>query len=206
MSTDALRHHQFLETWEPFFADGTQLTANAYEHWDGRRHVYFLPQGDSLQGRESSHNVTRIAYRRWDEGTQFLGMVVAKGLRGNGLGVKLLQYFIEASRQHEGSLLGTGLIHKPLIALTLQRAGLQPESQDFMVEILPRSSADSSGLPKVQVLQQGPYNGDVLDRSRGGRFYDVIPPDEVVRCYPINDPDLVVALHTRYLVENLPSG
>lgn len=39
----------------------------------------------------------------------------------------------------------------------------------------------------------------MVNGSGGGRFYDVIDPAEVLRRYPINVPEMTVALHTRYL-------
>jgi GNAT superfamily N-acetyltransferase len=199
MSAPELRKHTYLEPWEPLaLTDEVELTAQSYAHEDGRHHVYFWTEGEDIRGRELGRDVTRIGYRVWPDGVQFMGMTVAKQLRGMGASTKLIEYFMDHAEDHEDiPFTGTGTINKPLIALALTRAGLDPVSEACMVEILPRSSSDEGKVPKIHVVSRS-EECVMVDRSHGGRFFEVVPPDEVERRYPINDPGMTVALHTQY--------
>ncbi|CAN5186005.1 hypothetical protein BH09PAT3_BH09PAT3_4860 [soil metagenome] len=198
MSAPVIKHHTFVESWEPFVTPQVTLASSVYEQTDGRRHVFMWPQ-TSTPGRVSPNgDVTRVGYRNWDGHVQFLGMAVERSLRGGRIGQRLLGYFLDKAEQHEGTFVGTGNIHKPLIALTLARAGFQPATENFIAEILPKSSFDASDIPKVRIVHQATACDDIITHSPGGRFYDIVP-DSVAMRYPINSPDMTVALHTDYV-------
>lgn len=200
MRVPLLRNHRYVEPWTNFEHGDLSLTAANYEHTDGRHHVYFWLPGEDIRGRELSRDVTRVAYRQWGEAVLFLGMSIEFSLRGSGLGEKLVQYFTREVEKHDTTFIGTGIIYKPLIALTLNRVGLQPESSNYMAEILPRSNYDSTPeIPKIQMVTQPKHCDNLPSESRGGRFYDRISPEDVLRTYPINNPDMTVAINTCYL-------
>lgn len=194
-----LPRQKFIEEWQPFISPDIGLTAQLYEHADGRRHVYFMERGEDIRGRELTRDVNRIGYRVWEDGAQFLGMCVEKRLRGARLGESFLNYFMDAVGQHEAPFTGTGIIYKPLIALTLGRVGLKPASEGFVVEILPASSAGRSEVPKVHIVNQEPGCGEIVDGAIGGRFYDIVHPSDARVNYPISSTGMAVALNTRYL-------
>lgn len=186
--------HDFVREMPALTADGIELDAELHKHHDGRLHVYFARAGEDV----SSYDYTRIGYRDFDDESMLLGLRVASNLRGRDLGQSMVKYLQDRVEERGQTFIGTGMIYKPLVALTLKRAGMQPLSQDVMVEILPWSKADTTGTPKVQVIR----NEDGLEltgqRPSGGHFYEVIPSEQVVAKYPINSPEMIVALHTRY--------
>lgn len=101
---------------------------------------------------------------------------------------------------HDAPFIGTGVIHKPIVALTLVRAGLEPLSKNMLVEILPRS-AENPGLadvPKIQIIRNTIAKAQNVDGSAGGKFYVTVDPAVVARKYPFSTAQMVVALHTRY--------
>lgn len=199
MSLPSLKKNTPREQWDPITTpNGEQLGAYAYERADGRRHIYFWRDGQDIRGKELSRDVTGISYRVWPDGVQFAGMTIEKTLRGCGMARRLLEYFMQACEQREGPFQGTGIIHKPLIALALVKAGLQPMSEDCLVEILPKSVYDSSEVPKVHIAHKAPGSQPLVDHAPGGRFFDVVDPFEVRARYPIGSPAMTVAINTQY--------
>ncbi|MGB4759096.1 MAG: hypothetical protein WBP26_03480 [Candidatus Saccharimonadales bacterium] len=199
MIAQEIRNHSFLEEWTPVRLGARTFTPQAYKHKDGRRHLYFLGKGEFIGKRALGQDVTRIGYRVWDDGTMLLGMCVAKRLRGMGVGVDMVHYFSEHAAKYEAPLTETATIHKPLVALTLKRCGFEPVSYATMAEILPRSAYDTSVVPKIYMPLDSTKNTAVVRESDCGPFYEAVPEAEVIANYPINDPSMVVALHTRYL-------
>ncbi|HSH56190.1 MAG TPA: hypothetical protein VK983_05210 [Candidatus Limnocylindrales bacterium] len=188
----------FIHDSPPLSLDGVELSATVYGHADGRRHVYFTEQGQTLPDTNRQGDTTRIGYRLYDEGAMFLGMMVSRGLRGHHAGERLLEYFFEGAAEEDVPLIETAHIHKPLIAKELKRVGLRPLDESFVAEILPRSSSDETHVPKIHVLEAACDPELVVQGSEAGKFYEVIPPVEVERFYPLTTEDNIVALHTRY--------
>lgn len=200
MRAERLKDHRYIEEWEPFCTSGYTLLPRLYQHRDGRKHVYFSKDGQSIQGREHSRNVTRIAYRTWPgSGAMFLGMSAEESLRGSGLAVKLVDFFRNAVEERDAPLTSTGKINKPLVALTLTRAGFEPVADEVLVEILPKSKHEDSEVPRVHFVKGCPNSAGVMDSSGGGRFFDVVEAARVVSSYPINSPEMTVAINTCYL-------
>lgn len=191
-----INSHRLISEMPPLIAGELELSAELHEHEDGRYHIYFYREEDSDR---VNHDYTRVGYRDFDEYTMLLGLKVATSLRGRGLGQNIVQYFLDQTAERGQEFDGTGIIVKPLIALTLVRAGLKPLSDDVLVEILPWRKNDTSEEPKVHVLQndQGiELNGD---RPSGGKFFTVVSPEERVSKYPMSSPEMLVALHTQYV-------
>ena len=190
-----IQSHEFVSTMPPLVVGGLELSAELHQHDDGRMHIYFA---DEAQVPYLSYDYTRIGYRDFHDETMMLGLRVASSLRGRDLGQLMVGYLQERVEERHQIFMGTGYIYKPLIALTLKRAGMEPLSEDVLVEILPLSKFVDSRVPKVQVLKN--KSGQELRGARpsGGQFYEVVPNEEVVAKYPINSPEMVVALNTRY--------
>ena len=189
-----------LGEWPTCDLQGVEVEARAYKRDDDSTHVLLTEPGEPLPAKNvlSSHN-TRIVCRTKEGQTKLLGMSVGLSLRGEHAAETLLQYFMVVIEDGPTEFIGTGRMHKPILALTLGRVGLRPESEEFLAEVLPRSAYDSSGVPKIQVIRNDLDPQVVVDRSEGGKFYQVVPPEEVERFYPIGTPDRIVALHTRYV-------
>jgi len=187
-----------IEEWEPLVVNEACLRTFLFQHEDGRRHLYFTDPETEITGRENTRDVTRLGYRQWDDGVMFLGMSVARRLRGNQLGVSLVNFFRNSMEQRGIPITRTGNIYKPIIALTLSRAGFMPISRDVLVEILPKPAGDESEIPKVNLVSTLIPPTELVDRSESGMFFDIVPPDVVEKSYPITGPEMTVAIHTPY--------
>lgn len=194
-----IRNQRFLKEWEPLDINGQKLTPQAFEHTDGRRHLYFLGEGETIGKRGLSSNINRIGYRTWDDGTMILGLCVSRELRGRSAGTAMVRYFADNAPRYEVPLSETAVIHKPLVALTLSRCGFQPEPGGVMAEILPLSIYDNPDVPKIGILPNQSCNNETVDQSKSGAFYELVTPGEIALRYPINNPSMVVSLHTSYL-------
>jgi hypothetical protein len=202
MFSPSLKRQEFIGEWEPLKTLYGSLDVQSFEFEDGRRHIYAWREGEDITGREQSRDVNKIGYRVWPDGIQFLGMSVAYALRGAKMGQRLLEYFMGSVEQNEGqAVVGTGIIHKPLIALTLTRASFEPVTDEFQVEILPKSIYDHSDVPKVCLKSQQPIGSCLINSSHGQRFFELVDPDTAL-CYPINAPEMTVAINTRYTAPN----
>jgi hypothetical protein len=190
-----------LGDWPECDLQGTELEARAYERNDGSTHILLTEPGQPLPNKDvlSSHN-TRLIFRNHGAETKLLGLSVGLDLRGAHAAETLVRYFIDVIGDGPTEFVGTGYIHKPVLALTLGRTGLSPVSEDFLAEVLPQSAYDSSLTPKIHVVRNNLDPDAIVDRSQGGRFYEVVPPDEVERTYPVGAPDHLVALHTPYVL------
>lgn len=187
--------HQFVAEMPPLVTEGLELSAELHQHDDGRLHVYFA---DEHLAPYVSYDYTRVGFRDFDEGRMLLGLRVASGLRGRDLGESIVTYLQDITEEGQ-NFMGTGYIYKPLVALTLKRAGMQPLSEDVMVEILPWRKSEDSGTPRVQVTRNN--TGQELsgmNKPHGGMFYEVVPHEQALAQYPMNSPEMVVALHTTY--------
>lgn len=193
------RNETFRRECSPLKVGGALLAAYMYEHLDGRRHVYFTPDG-ALQGSQ----VTRFGYRvhdtnEWGQVTQWLGMYVDNRLRGHHAGERIIEYWLEDGMEECLPTLGTGLIHKPLVALSLKRVGLTPENRAFQAEILPPSKYSLGHTPQVVVVKDDVAPEHKVTRSPAGRFYDTVPLAQAATKYPVYGSP-VVALHTAYML------
>ena len=188
----------FLGEWPSLTSDAGRLRARAYERPDGMRYLYFAPDFDSSVPPSTFGQTTRVAYRSHTGEALFLGMFITRGDRGQKLGEKLITHFAD-NVEHTGErFIGTGVIHKPIIALSLGRVGMQPMHTAFLAEILPKAASDQSDTPKIEILKNDLAPEAIVEGSAANRFYVVIPPEEAAR-YPINAPGMTVALHTPYL-------
>jgi hypothetical protein len=190
---------EYLYDGSPLAIGGDSFEIRIYDRRDGRRHAYFVAPGHELRTGNGDDN-TRIGYRVFGSEAMFLGMMVQKELRGSGFGELMIRHFFDGNIEQDAAPCETGMIHKPLIALSLSRAGLTPASRDFEAEILPRSSYEDTHVPKIHVLSEAACADCVVDCTpTGGKFYEVVDPAEVRRAYPLGTDDMVVALHTRYV-------
>lgn len=191
-----IRSHEFVAELPPLETSSLELSAELHQHDDGRMHIYFA---DETIAPYLCYDYTRVGYREFDHESMMLGLRVASGLRGRDLGISMVEYLQEHIADCGQGFMGTGYIYKPLVALTLKRAGLEPVSDEVLVEILPWAKGDDTGTPKIQVLKnESEQELSGLARPSGGQFYEVVPQEEVVARYPINSPEMIVALHTKY--------
>ncbi|MES2134788.1 MAG: hypothetical protein V4449_00925 [Patescibacteria group bacterium] len=199
----SLEHRNPLTRVDDFKKDGLSLQVFGERWEDGREHLYFVDSENELK-RESNRrgrDVTHITYRIFGDEATLLGLTVPQHYAGRSLGKRLAEYFENFSQNHGLRFRSTGKINKPLIALSLIRAGFQPVSKNILVEILPRSTSDTSRIPNVHVLKNK-QSAKLVTSSHGGDFYRVVPESEVLRKYPINTPDKTVAVQTRYEKED----
>lgn len=186
--------------WPDVTLKGEQHRALSYEREDGMRMVHFTRPDISVRTRDIlSRDSSRVVFRVFDAEALLLGLSVALEYRGQGTGQTLVHYFID-NVEHFGDAVftGTGLIHKPNVALCLNRTGLQPDSDAFLAEILPIPASEKSLVPKIHVVKNEIDPALAIDHADSGKFYEVVNPDEVVRRYPINASGRTVALHTSY--------
>ena len=188
----------FLAEWPRLDAGPSRLRSRAYERPDGMRYLYFAPSFDTAIPPSAFGPTTRVAYRSHEGSAIFLGMFIRREDRGQRLGEKLITHFIENVESTDGHFIGTGVIHKPVIALSLGRVGLEPLSTAFMADILPKAASDQSDIPKIEILRNDLAPEEVVSGSGSNSFYTVVPPAEAAR-YPINAPNMTVALHTPYV-------
>jgi GNAT superfamily N-acetyltransferase len=143
-------------------------------------------------------NEARLSYIEFDNHTAlFLGMLVKRTMRGQNLGRHLFEYFLEHIQEEGLSFAGTGKIHKPLIALTLEREGLRPKSRDHMVEVLPPPYSTKDGVPRVRMLKSNPDDQRVVDHSPLGTPFYVVARPSSYRGLDV-DPRRIVGIHTGY--------
>jgi hypothetical protein len=167
---------------------------------DGRKYLCFLesidaiPEGKKLRGRENM----RVSYRVFNGKAMLLGIVVPDKFAGMNLGKEIINHFVRFVEQSGLKFMGTGKINKPMIAQALVRAGFEPVSQEVLVEILPRSTSNTSRIPNIQVLANR-KEAKLITASHGGDFYKVISSDEVISKYPFTTDESVVAIQTRYV-------
>ena len=172
-------------------------SVNSFERGDGMRHAVI--GSDSVSPADiNALRTTRIVYRIVEEGALFLGLMVRGKLRGAGTGVRLVEYFMNTVGEVEGQFAGTGVMRKPLVTLAVARVGLKPVQDAFLAEILPVPKSSTTEIPQINIVRNTLPPEDLIDGSPTGKFYEVVPPAEVVRCYPLTTPDKVVALHTYY--------
>jgi len=182
-----------------FSHEGRNLTVFKEQLPDGRMHLYFAATREELAAADRrGREVIRIGYRVYEHEVMLLGFVVPESEAGHHTAQVLIAYFLEYVKKEGLEFIGTAKINKPLIAQALVRAGFEPESRNVLVEILPRRTTDTSHVPHVQVVDNR-QSAKLITGATGGAFYRLVPPEEVLRKYPISGPDSVVAIQTRYL-------
>jgi len=197
---DQIKYHDVLKEVGQFTCAGVNFSVIKDDWKDGRKHLYFVESRNELRagvdrrGRE----ITRVGYRVFGDEAVLLGIVVPSKYAGKNLGKEIIDYFIQFIEKNGLKFVGTGQINKPMIAQALVRAGFEPVSKNVLVEILPRPSDNVSRVPEVQVLANE-QSAKLITGSHGGDFYRVIPPEEVLKKYPITTDESIVAIQTRYV-------
>jgi len=192
--------------WPVFHAAGRELIPQEEVQDDGMINL-------RLRAPRSRHETSdikddlRLSYRIWpskDESdikrAQLMGLKIPAELRGHRLSKRLLTYFLEGLEKQGIDFMGTGLVHKPIMALVFSEMGLVPENHDFVAAILPRQAGDNPHIPRIAFVKEGRDKSRVVTHSRGGghKFYTRNPLPEDI------DPKRVVALHTRYRLPKDP--
>ncbi|HZL08284.1 MAG TPA: hypothetical protein VFC50_03760 [Candidatus Dormibacteraeota bacterium] len=194
---------RFVRSWEPLALPGGELSVGDYERLDGSRHLYFSGPGlPDHQPPPSDADVTRIVYRKLAGEAVLLGVSVESRLKGAGLGKTLVDHFMEHVEDETGlPCFRTGRVNKPVMALTLQRAGFQPTNMNVLAAILPRSELSDPDIPRVQIVRNRLGVGRLVTRSprRHWTFYKIVSDEEArEETLGVHSP-LLVALHTRYV-------
>lgn len=194
----------FVSTWPPLEAGGMRLSAeaHAYTTESKRRNVYFTRPQDrrQVERHPRGSEVTRLTYMAYEDQQRalFLGMSVGTAMRRAGMGRHLLDYFIENVGRVEGlEFVGTGKLHKPVIALIAARVGLTPRSMDCIAEIMPSELAAEPEVPIVRFLNRALPASEMKSHSTHTTFYETAAPGAYEQI-PV-DPSMVVALHTGYM-------
>lgn len=193
--------------WPNLYAPGcAPLLAHDYEDIEspGKHRIYFNAATDNALKSNSDFErpQLRISYREKAGRAILLGMMTTTEHRGHHLGEDMTKYFINNVSNATGNgFHSTGILHKPLIALTMGRVGLIPMDRDFIVQLLPVSKDRKPyAPPDVAVMHD-----NVLDRSRIIRtntnntaFYNIPPKSEIPYILPFANLGPTVALHTKY--------
>lgn len=155
-----------------------------------------LPQNPNRHGGD----IARLRYRVLGKEAVFGGILVPTKLAGHNLGVEMIKYFAQFVERRGLDFFRTGTIRKPMIALSLARADFVPVSRDLLVEILPRSQRSLSRIPNIHVIENRESRALTSGSQDGDdNFFRVISKEEVLRKYPINAPENIVAICTRYI-------
>lgn len=182
--------------WPSFEANGICLDSKE-EALDTKTRVIFE---DIDRPNVKSGDITKITFSEDGDSLRFRGMRIAKHLRGLGIGTGLIEYFVENALDSGYQIGQTNTIHKPIIALTLSKAGFVPVSKECMAEILPRPYGQSVGAPKLTIVSGEIPEGAGADLPGGGALYEEVSSKESLR-FPINSPEKTVALHTPYMLD-----
>jgi hypothetical protein len=94
-------------------------------------------------------------------------------------------------REEQLEFTGTGKIHKPVIALCLNKVGLVPRSEDFLADVLPPNGND---VPRIHVVKNDMDPGEIVSGYGRGLFYHETPAYDPIQ----HGPAKTVALHTSY--------
>lgn len=171
-----------------------------YSREDGRRYALL---GDDVVDSPNELPTsflrrTRIGYQLFGGKAVLLGLLVSNSNRGEGQGERLIEYFLKHVGEMEAEFGGTSRIHKPVIALQLDRVGLTPDKQDYRALLLPRSNYDESPyIPKITVLEDKALDRTrVVQRAGGNTFYEEIHPTDAKFRYPFGGHE--VFLHTEF--------
>jgi len=201
---NALRppNQRFIGAWEPLGCPDGELSVGAYERPDGSRHLYFSDhaRADAVN-RPSDVDATRIVYREVGSQVRLLGLSVEKRMRGVGLGQLLLDHFLENVESETGMpCRRTGRVNKPVMAMTLQRAGFKPASTNILAAVLPKSESGDPDVPRVQIVRNRLGVGRLITQSpqRHWTFYEVVPDEEAIQETLGGQRQVLVALHTHY--------
>ena len=162
-----------LEALSPADIGDDTYNVGRYQNPDGRLHLIFTTEAQKREIDTRKFSFTRLTYT-------------------------IFRYFRDMVGEDGNDFIGTGLIHKPLVALMLQNEGLVPESNECVVEILPQSGFDPSAVPDVQYLNRPTDTSCLILGSESGNFYNAIDPEIVLQKYPLVIPPVTVAIHTRY--------
>lgn len=193
---------RLLTELEPLAIGNTEMRVELHEPrgQDGagiRRNLYFTRAREQRYAeKHPSGDTTRLSFLSFnEERALFIGMAIRKTLRGSNLGHDMFDYFRDYMKKEDLGFIGTGKIHKPLIALLLTRQGLEPRSDACMAEVLTTSQVRSP-VPWVRFLRNDLPPEQIVAGSCHGPFYEVALP-EAVATLPVNE-EHVVALHTSY--------
>jgi len=187
-----------LEALSPADIGDDTYNVGRYQNPDGRLHLIFTTEAQKREIDTRKFSFTRLTYRQFGDSVLFLGLRLPLELRGRKAGSTIFRYFRDMVGEDGNDFIGTGLIHKPLVALMLQNEGLVPESNECVVEILPQSGFDPSAVPDVQYLNRPTDTSCLILGSESGNFYNAIDPEIVLQKYPLVIPPVTVAIHTRY--------
>lgn len=175
------------------------MPAELYQQPDGVRNIYFIPPGGQRTIELDPHGgeVTRVVYQGFENGNGILlGLHVGEGLRGSGIGAALVGFATEHIGREGFQFVGTGRIHKPVIALLLKRLGFEPRSELCTAELL-GSPKNGASIPLIRYLGAGLSANARKSGSRYGPFFKVAPRPSPYDVVPVNQAR-VVALHTTY--------
>lgn len=211
-----LDKNSFIGEWAPIEHEGEQLAVEEYLNLAQRqsygsetRTVFVMSQEDRHEVRSNPRNPNAI-YMRYFVGRKlagiFLGIHVPSHRRGQGLGVKVLEHAQAQLGERGISLIHTGHIHKPAVGLVLRRAGFEPMSDDFIVELLPSQTTDDSRdlfPPNVRMLRRRSLPVTMRAGSQHGRFYNVLPNHQIGTAQV--DYSKAVAIHTPYVQPQIVS-
>lgn len=142
-----------------------------------------------------------LGFRKVGETAIILGMLARETMRGNRIGRAMVEHFLKYAESITSLAPdGTAIIRKPIIALSLMDAGLQPLSEENTYEVLPCSKYTSTAeIPNVRIVSQVSPEEDLINIGPGGKpFYHVLTDAEVKKHYPVFTPGPQVALHTNY--------
>ncbi len=168
---------------------------------DGRYRVHFT-SGESPENLSVSHNPT-IGYETKEEETKLLGFYVPVELSGNQLGISLIRWLISATHGTSKPTTHSGFVHKPLVALMLQREGWVPNHTNALAEILPatvKNSASSGRTPEIRWLLNTALRRHIITKTIPEYpFYDLQGEKRSLALRdPLDATHPTVYLHTPY--------
>ncbi len=190
----------YIANGEPISVGGRELLPAETYLDDGRIRISF--HDSSLPIDRSNLNAPRLGVRYAVKGRVGLiltGLFVPPQDRQRGLGSAMLEWALdEDTYRVRQSVIGTGRINKPLVALMLTRNGFMPVSRKSIAEIV--GMADIAPIPKIRWThnERGAIT-TVQDSPAYGPFYQVVGPAVVMGHATPHDPTMVTALHTPFL-------
>lgn len=168
---------------------------------DGRNRVHFT-SGESPENLSVSNNPT-IGYEPKGTETKFLGLYVPAALSGNKLGVSLLRWLVLVTHDTNMPTTHSGFVHKPLVALMLQKEGWVPNQTAALAEILPakiKNSDSSRRTPEIRWLLNTAIRRHIITKTNPDYpFYDLKGEKRsLARREPLDPRHPTVYLHTPY--------
>jgi hypothetical protein len=189
-----------VDVWKPLETDDFRFEGVIYQDpkMPTRKSVLLTRGYDRRHIARTGYakGLTRLSYLDFDESRAlFLGMYIQEELRGLKLGRHFLRYFME-NVQETREFVGTGKIHKPVLALLLKKEGLVPVSENCQAEVLPHDTGDPD-VPMIRFLRRDIPSSEIVSQAPHGEPFYEVAPHSMARKIPVN-PGNVAALHTSY--------